>query len=52
VAIRLSQGEGRETKAHARGVSLERVRSQMKDIFSKMDLRRKVELNVRLAGLR
>jgi DNA-binding CsgD family transcriptional regulator len=52
VAIRLSNGETRETVARARGVSLETVRSQIKNIFAKMDLRREVELNVRLAGLR
>ncbi|HEX6859973.1 MAG TPA: LuxR C-terminal-related transcriptional regulator, partial [Caulobacteraceae bacterium] len=51
IAVRLAQGEAREAIAAERDVSVETVRSHIKKIFAKLDVRREAELAARLRQL-
>ncbi|HVI30912.1 helix-turn-helix transcriptional regulator [Phenylobacterium sp.] len=52
VAVRLAEGHSREAIAEERRASLETVRSQIKTVFAKLDVRRETELSVRLNRMR
>ncbi|WP_334163471.1 helix-turn-helix transcriptional regulator [Phenylobacterium sp.] len=52
VAVRLAEGHTRETIAEERRASLETVRSQIKTVFAKLDVRRETELSARLNRMR
>ena len=51
IAVRLAEGQPREVIAAERQVSVETVRSHIKKIFAKMDVRREAELAARLRQL-
>lgn len=52
VAVRLAEGHTRETIAEERRASVETVRSQIKTVFAKLDVRRETELSARLNRMR
>jgi len=52
VAVRLAEGHTREAIAEERRASLETVRSQIKTVFAKLDVRREAELTARLNRMR
>lgn len=51
IAARLADGESRETIAAERDASVETIRSHIKKIFAKVDVRREAELAARLRRL-
>lgn len=51
IAVRLADGQSREAIAAERQVSVETVRSHIKKIFAKLDVRREAELAARLRQL-
>ena len=51
IALKMNQGQTPAQIAHARGVSVATVRSQIKRIYSKLDVHRQAELVARLRAL-
>jgi DNA-binding CsgD family transcriptional regulator len=51
VALRLAEGDSREAIATERQTSVETIRSHIKKIFAKLDVRREAELAARLRHL-
>ncbi|WP_044560353.1 helix-turn-helix transcriptional regulator [Azospirillum sp. B4] len=52
IAIALAEGQTRDIIAERRGATVETVRGQIKSVFSKLDVRRELQLAARLGRLR